>query len=184
MPRRSFRLALVGILTYALVVVVGLLAFGCASSTKTKTTGEPQRIRLVTYANPLEFELVNLSHTGRVEQYSTKRAQANRKVQSDDVMAGLIDWMDDNGFERLARPGPAPAAAQQGVAWALEIERKAGTAYILLSTSTPPEDAKQCVTLKNGFLELFNATYGLQAVESKPGELPFKTPDNTRKDRR
>jgi hypothetical protein len=174
LPRRSF----------LLLAAAGLLACACASSTKSEASGEPQRIRLVTYTNPREFELVNTSHTGRVEQYSTKleRSKANRKVQSDEVMSALIEWMDDNGFQRLSRPGHAPSAAVQGVTWALEIERAKGTAHVLLTTSMPPADVKDCVQLKNGFLELFNSTYGLQAVETKPGEVPFKTPD--RKSRR
>jgi hypothetical protein len=160
-----------------LCFLVGLLACACASSSKSAATpGEPQRIQLVTYARPMRFELVNLTHTGRLEQYSTKvkRDEANRKVQTDELLAALVEWMDDNGFRRLSRPGRAPTTAIEGVAWALEIERPQGVAHVLLTTSMAPQDVKDCVTLKNGFLETFNATYGLQAVEVKPGEVPFQ----------
>ncbi len=156
-----------------------LLLAGCASSSgdgAEGSTGNPARVAYVDYRTQRTFELVNESHTGRIEQYSAVRQNANRKVQTDEVLAGLIEFMRGEGFARLARPGPAPQGSEGSVAMALEIEEGGAVEHVLGFKGMPPKDNQALITLWQGFLEIYNATYGLQAVESQGDSLPFENP--------
>jgi hypothetical protein len=90
----------------------------CASA---PAEARPQRVAFVDYRNGTHLELVNETHTGRVEQYSEVRADASRKVQTDEVMQGLVEVLRERGFDRQARPGPAPRASDGQAVMALEI---------------------------------------------------------------
>ncbi len=168
--------------TPALSLVV-LLVLGCASSSagegEATGIGTPERVAYVDYRSNRTLELVNESHTGRVEQYSEIRKNADRKVQTDDVLSGLIEFMREEGFERLARPGPAPQSSDGQVALALEIEHGDRIEHVLGFKGMPPKDHESVLTLWRGFLEIYNATFGLQAVESPADDLPFENPVGT-----
>ena len=49
------------------------------------------RVGLRDYRTGRNFELVNETHTSRVEQYSTLRDNADRKVQSDEIVAKRVE---------------------------------------------------------------------------------------------
>jgi hypothetical protein len=157
----------------------------CAGAPKAAdpSSGEPQRIALVLYRNPRVLELVSEAHTARLAQYSEVRESAGRKVQSNELMEALVEAFRERGFASLARNGPAPRTAGPDAYWALEVEDDAGVAHAILSKSLSQADVRTCLELKNAFLEVYNATYGLQAVEVKEGESPFKTPEPPRKAR-
>ena len=171
------------LLASGLVALLATLA-ACASGSKAgerggagpAKKGPPQRVLLVDYRSNVRLELVNSSHTDPLEQYSTVRADANRKVQSDDVMSGLVEVLRSHGFDELAQAGPAPKRAGEAVLWALEIEEPRGVSHAVATRSAPRVAQEKLALLKRAFLEIYNSTYGLQTVETKEGDTPFKNP--------
>ncbi|HVS11338.1 MAG TPA: hypothetical protein VMS76_15820, partial [Planctomycetota bacterium] len=157
------------LLANGLVALLATLA-ACASGSKAGERGgtgpakkrPPQRVLLVDYRSNVRLELVNSSHTDPVEQYSAVRADANRKVQSDDVMSGLVEVLRSHGFDELAQAGPAPKRAGEAVLWAMEIEEPRGVSHAVATRSAPKPAQAKLVLLKRAFLEIYNSTYGLQ----------------------
>ena len=156
-----------------------LLLCACASSSSSGAgedgPGTPLRVTYIHYKSGQRLELVNEAHTGRLEQYSAVRADASRKVQTNDVMNGLVEVLMENGFEERAQAGSAPADA--GVmSWALEIEDDQSLRHMGPVRGVSPEDYKQQLRLAAAFVDTYNATYGLQAVELKQDSTFFQTP--------
>ncbi len=145
-----------------------------ADSSATATKGDPLRMTVTQFQNGAVFELVNRSHSDPVEQYSTVRSDASRKVQDDKLMAALRDGLRDNGYDKLAHSGRAPALATGTRAWTLEIESKDGTSYILATPETPADTLKKMRELRDAVIEVYNRTQGWQSVEIKDGKLPFQ----------
>lgn len=159
--------------------LLALLALtGCAANSALDGPARPQRVAWVDYRSNVRLELVNETHTGRVEQYSTTRklAEASRKVQTDEVMAGLIDFMRDEGFDSRAREGPMPRGSDGQSVMGLEIEDGGAIEHVLAWRGMPADDREAVLKLAQSFAELFNATYGLQAVEVGQDESPFENP--------
>jgi len=162
--------------------LVGLLLAACSSGSAHRATavdaaapGTPLRVTYISYTSGQRLELVNEAHTGRVEQYSKVRADASRKVQTNDVMRGLVEVLRDNGFNRFAVAGPAPDA--EGVmAWALELEDGGEVTHVGAVPGLSAADGRTLLRLATAFVDTYNATYGLQAVKVKPGETPFSNP--------
>jgi len=152
-----------------------LLAALCACASAPQVA-RPQRVLFVDFRTGTRFELVNETHTGRVEQYSELRASADRKVQTDEVLSGLVEVLRDEGFDAQARPGPAPRQSDGQAVMALEIEDGDRTEHALGFKGMPPDDRKQLLLMAQNFVDLYNATYGLQAVELEEGENPFENP--------
>jgi hypothetical protein len=96
-------------------------------------------------------------------------------------MRGLADFFEDNGFARVARPGPAPRAGNEQAYWSLELEDPKGVSHVVLTKSLSQADIATCRQLKDAFLDIYNNTYSLQAVDVKEGEMPFKTPERPKK---
>jgi len=159
--------------TARLLALAALLGAACASTPK---QAQPQRVAYVDYRKNAWLELVNETHTGRVEQYSEVRENASRKVQTDEVMEGLLEVIRKDGFERQARPGPAPRSSDGQSVVALEIEDGDRIAHVVGFKGMPPSDHKQLLSMAQSFIEVYNLTYGLQAVETKEGETPFENP--------
>jgi hypothetical protein len=165
----------------ALYCALALLSFACQSSA---SSGEPKPspngplcVAYTDYRSAQKLELVNESHTGRVEQYSKVGETANRKVQSDDIVDALIEHLDDEGYSKLAQAGHAPAKGDGRWLWSLEIERASGTTYVAMPSGLSTEQKAPYRALWDAFLATYNATYGLQAVKVKAGETPFKAPE-------
>jgi hypothetical protein len=159
-----------------LAIALAALAGACASSAPKEA--HPQRVTFVDFRNGTRLELVNEAHTGRVEQYSEllEKDQATRKVQTDDVMAGLIDVLRDGGFDDQAQPGPAPRQSDGQSVLTLEIEDGDKVEYALGYKGMPAAQRQKLLALVGTLVELYNQTYGLQAVELKEGEMPFENP--------
>lgn len=166
-------------LSLVLSLSLALLAGACSSSPSShdradgaNVEGSPLRVTYISYKNNKHLELVNEAHTGRVEQYSQVRRDASRKVQTNDVMVGLVEVLEENGFEEHAMAGGAPT--QQGImAWALEVESDKGLRHVGGVPGMSPDDNRELLRLAAAFLDTYNATYGLQAVKLKPGQSPF-----------
>lgn len=156
-----------------------LLAAACSAPEaggRPEITGLPQRVAYLDYRNGLVFELVNESHTDRVEQYSALRQDASRKVQSDEVVSGLIEALRAQGFRRMARSGAAPRGASAPAMMAVEIDDGGGVEHVLGLKGMPADDRRTVLALGQSVLEIYNATYSLQAVEVREGESPFENP--------
>ncbi|MBM3988333.1 MAG: hypothetical protein FJ294_10320 [Planctomycetes bacterium] len=158
--------------------VVPLLAFlgSCSSAPKADQTA-PTRIGLYDFRSQRRFELVNEAHTARLDQYSKVRENADRKVQSNEIVAELTGWLETEGFGALAREGPSPSRGATDAVWALEVEREGKPRHLVVSKSTSPADYARCRKLKDGFLDIYNATYAGQATQTKQGESPFLAPE-------
>jgi hypothetical protein len=166
---------------FALASALSLLSLACQSSS---SSGEPQpspngplRVAYTDYRSAQVLELVNESHTGRVEQYSKTSESANRKVQSDEIVDALIEHLDDEGYTKLSQVGHAPSKGDGRWLWSIEIERTGGSTFVAMPAGLTPEQKTPYRAMWDSFLATYNATYGLQAVKVKAGETPFKAPD-------
>jgi hypothetical protein len=155
-------------------LAVGLGACSGPGGAKSGAAVE-RRVRLHNYRDRQLFELIDEATRSRVEHYSEKRANADSKVLTSDVMDGFVDYLRDNEFDKLAIEGPAPAQPVEGMAWALEFVEGGKPRYVF----GYPAQAKQEQQLKLRdmrlvFFEVYGSVYSMQTVEVKPGETPFK----------
>ena len=165
-----------------LFAAAGLLLAACSSAPRQPDgSGEALRVGYIDYRNQTVLELVSTAHTDRLEQYSQIRANASRKVQSDEVMTALVEYLDDNGFGELAQPGPAPFQGDGHSVWSLEIERPGGLSHVTYPIGLPADQKQRYGLLWQTFLDTYNATYSLQAVEMKPGATLFEPPTGPKK---
>ena len=173
----------------AALLCLSLLVGACSSGPSRRAEapadadlGTPLRVTYIMYRSGQRLELVNEAHTGRVEQYSQVRSDASRKVQTNDVMEGLVEVLRDNGFDRFSNAGPAPLASGSAgpMPWALELDDSGAVSYIGAVPGLSPKDNQTLLRLATAFVDTYNATYGLQAVKLKPGQSPFSNPAATR----
>jgi len=166
---------------FALLCALAFAGLACQSNApageaKPSPNG-PLRVGYTDYRSDQVLELVNESHTGRVEQYSKVGESANRKVQSDEIMDALIEHLDEQGFAKLAQPGHSPTKGDGRWLWSIEIERARGPSFVAVPPGLTAAEIKPYIAIKAAFVETYNATYGLQAVKVKAGETPFKAPE-------
>lgn len=145
------------------------------AGTPPKPTGPAYLLRMVDYKSGAKMELVNPAHTTAIDQYSKVRADAGRKVTSEEWMAGLLEFFEDQGWSEEVQSGTAPKLAQGVLRWSLEMTGPKGTSYIAEPMDAKGSQRTRLRTMQKAFLDTFNATLGLQAV--KVQGLPFKTPD-------
>lgn len=166
---------------YALLLLAGLTAAACSSPAARRAPGADRQVALHDYRNRMRFRLLDDASHSRVEQYSQLRTDANTKVLTAEVMDALSDYLHSNGFDEFAVPGALPEQVTQGVAWGLELRDGAEVRSVLGYPPGLTNDQQQRVrALRVAFLETYNHTYSLQAVEVKPGETPFKAPEPPR----
>jgi hypothetical protein len=153
------------------------LGAACASTgAAAKKAGEAGGllVTLHNYKGNARFELAGESHTKRVEYYSDARPDAARKVQTDDVMAALLEELDKLGFGAHARTGPAPSVSQSEVIrWGLEVASKTGELHWLVGTGSSAEEWKAFERCRDTFLELYNNTMSYQTVKNQDGRQFF-----------
>ncbi len=166
---------------YALLAALaGLLLAACASSPRsdapsaTAGKGEPVRLTMHQAHGDRVFELVNEAHTDPVGYYSEKRSSNARKIQNDEIVAELLDYLRDNGFDRWSTPGAAFPADQ--VSWTLELETPAGVSHVAWVGGKDRRELEDLVNIKMGFLGIYNATGSAQSTRLEPGENPFEGP--------
>lgn len=167
-------------LWFALAALLAVVA--CSSPGARRAPGVERQVALHDYRNQVRFRLLDDASHSRVEQYSQLRSDANTKVLTAEVMEALNEYLHGNGFAEFAVPGPLPEVAGAGVAWGLELREGAQVRCVLGYPPGLTTDQQQRVrALRVAFLETYNHTYSLQAVEVKPGETPFKSPESARK---
>jgi hypothetical protein len=133
-------------------------------------TGKPVRVKYVAYARGQNCEIVNESHTNPHEHYSKKvsLAQAYTKIQSDEVVQALLERLDDQGMKGRLQPGRAPELAVGSKAQALEVETDAGVRSWLVQEKSPQAERVAFLKCVKDFVELYNATNQMQAVDYLP----------------
>jgi len=167
----------------ALLACVLLAACSSTSGSPTrassgqKAEGEPILLVFTDYRTGARMELANESHTDRIKQYSEQRSDANRKVQSDDLMDGLVAYLDDQGFSRDSTPGDPPYMTGGDLRWTLQIMRSSGESYVAESQTASTREKRRLRIYSKAFLDTYNATQGWQAVKIESGQLPFKGPN-------
>ncbi len=160
-------------LAAALPAIVG--SAGCASSPSgaEAAAGEPLRLTFVDHRTHQVCELVNQSHTDRLTYYSTPRGDASTKVQEDEVMRDLLEWLEDHDLDDYAVAGPAPRMGG-GTFWTLEIEGPGGIVHVTETQATPVEDKEGLRQLMQAVLQTYNVTPGYQAVSVDDPTQLFK----------
>ncbi len=133
-------------------------------------SGHPLRVRYLAYRSGQSLELVNESHSDPHQLYSKKvsLAQAATKVQSDEVMDALIVRLREHGLFEHAERGPAPAMGQSSYSQAFEIESEKGLEHWKVLDRSPERDKKDFLACAKDFVDLYNATIQMQAVDQAP----------------
>jgi len=132
----------------------------------------PVRIGFLEYRTEQKLELVNASHTDPLAQYSRVRESANRKVQDDEIVGDLVAYFEQQGFRERAQSGPAPAKSDGRTVWALELEQSGRTTHVEARKDDPSGDLERFKAMLDAFVQVYNATYSLQAVERKLWDTP------------
>ncbi len=164
-------------------VLLGLLCACASSSVGSEVAGDPGdplRVAHIDYRSGRRLELVNDAHTSRLEQYSAVRASADRKVQTNDILTGLVEILYVHDFGEYEHPGPAPVSATGQWAWAIEVEGAGGPTHVLAGPGLPKRERDSLRRYAAAFLDTYNATYSLQAVEVEAGQPIFETPARPR----
>lgn len=159
-------------LVAALLFLAGALGLaGCASSGGAPSgMGRPVRVLIESHGSGQAFELVNETHTDRLDLYSQTRQSAATKVQTDDVMDAVLEHFAELGlFDRAEDGGAVPGA---GVTRSIEVETPEGVVHLSLGPGATAEDRKVFEQCFAAFLEVYNATYQLQSVEEHPDWSP------------
>lgn len=162
------------------VLVSGLLA-ACASGGKAQENAHSVLlVRLQDFRTGERFELASESHTDRVAYYSGERRDADRKVQSDEIMSALVSELDNQGYGAHARTGRAPnLGSSEVVRWGLEVESDSTQTHWLVGTGSQPADWKAFQKCRDMFLQLYNITVSYQTVQNPEGKAYFEDGKST-----
>ena len=123
-----------------------------------------------------EFELATGDEEQRVEGYSKIGNQTTRKFQNAEIMGELLAYLDSLGFAEMAVAGAAPTNPGPDVLFLLEVTEDGRTRYVLDHSGATPDERTRVRTMVQAVLEVWNNTFGLQTVETRPGEEIFKQP--------
>lgn len=157
------------------------LVLGCSSSgsapgshTSAEEGARPVLVTLSNFKSGERFELASESHTDRLTYYSDARAEAARKVQTDEIMSAFVSELERVGYDDRAQAGRAPSAAGSDVIrWGLEIETGEGRSHWLVGTGSELADWNDFQKCRDMFLELYNYTVSYQAVKNDSGKQYF-----------
>ena len=164
---------------YPWAFVLALFCAGCASSSSApEPDGTSRRVTLHDYGLDTHFELVGESHTNRVDYYSTKRGDAARKVQTDEIMKALVDKLEEEGFERFSQPGKAPAQGGQLITRAIEIRVQDDLSHWTIGKGSMVEERLAFNACMKPFLDLYNLSQSFQAVHNTKGRDYFEGAPN------
>lgn len=143
--------------------------------------GPPSRVTWTLYKTGQQITLVNETHTDPLDYYSDARQSSSTKIQTDEIVAALIEFFGREGFDRYASPGAAPAAAIGQTSQSLEVEVEGQRRHVLWGVDRPEKERDSFVTCRDGLMEIWNATYAAQSVENERGEAVFGTSKSTTK---
>ncbi len=156
-----------------------ILALGCGlaacASTPHGARGGACLVTLHNYKNGQRFELASESHTSRVEYYSQARGDAVRKVQTDDVMAALVDELERQGLQEHGQRGRAPTIGSGAVIrWGFELERGGESSHWLIGPGSSSADWQAFQQCRDTFLQFYNTTVSFQTVNNESGKKLFE----------
>lgn len=151
-----------------LLSVLPLVA--CAS---TGSGGRALRVALVDFQGGQRFALASESHTDRVEYYSSVRRDASLKVQTDEVMAALVDEFDRLGWSTYAQPGRGPSRGGRAISRSLEVERDGAVQHWVVGDGSELDERRHFAEAMTTFFQLYNITQAFQAIENQEGAELF-----------
>lgn len=173
----------VGLILGALLCIASLSSCGSTGSSSSSSSrlsaedGTPARVTFVDYRTNVRMTLVNEAHTDPVKYYSEKRVTANTKITSNEVMAKMLEHFDDEGFNRHATGGYAPATGDgRSSLQSMEIETADGTIFIVNGEGTSDAARQSFRTCRTAFMQIQELTLQAQAVDNTDGKTVFKTP--------
>jgi len=178
-------LALCATVSVGLGLGLGLLATGCSgpgtrdSARSSDFVGPPTRVRYVDFRSGQMLELVNESHSNRVELYSQERNTAGTKVTTDEVIDELMKLFDKEGFDKNALPGGVPFAGE-GYSSALEVEVGGLTRHLAMHVGATPAQQATYAQCKTAFVGIYTNVYSLQTVNNQDGTRFFENPSSSK----
>jgi len=134
----------------------------------------PMRATLLHYSQGARFELVGESTDDRTSYYSTERAEAGRKFQTDEVMVELIEHLDDEGFAEYGQEGRAPSSGGTLILLSLETEVDGTTRCWMLGKDAQVDEARAFKLCMKDFLDLYNVSQAFQIIENPEGRDVFR----------
>lgn len=161
-------------LTLALTAATGPVSlWSCAgpgqSGSSSASTAEPRvlRVRWRIYSSNQNLCLASQGAQDRTETYSKAVPidAAGTKIAPDDVVAAMIEFLDDNGPKFITGTAPVTGGAYTQ---SIEVETAGATRYIAVGKGTPLEDQKRFQECWKAFASVYNQTYQLQTVEQAP----------------
>lgn len=171
------------------IAISALAILGCAStdSHTDSSVGLPAEVRFYDSRTGLHMAIVNDSHLAqlgvegespddrRLAFYSAIRGGAGPKVTTDEILEGLIGYLDDQGFERLAASGPL----SEGESGTISIEVVTGLAarHAVRTKGMSLADAESFNALVLAFYQTYNAIPQYQAYDGQPAEELFQSPE-------
>ena len=171
-----------------------LAMLGCASTTASHSApvvGQPAEVRFYDSRTGLHMAIVNDSHLTllgveggsardrRIAFYSAIRGEAGPKVITDEILVGLIDYLDEAGFERLAVSGPIAEGESGSIS--LEITTGPAVRHVVRRRGMSAEDAKSFNELVMAFYQTYNTIPQYQAYTGQSAEELFQSPDDPRR---
>lgn len=161
-------------LTLALSAIVVPVALpGCSgpsqSGSDSASTAQPRalRVRWRIYSSNQNLCLASQGAQDRTETYSRAVPidAAGTKIAPDEVVAAMIEFLDDNGPKFIAGTAPTTGGAYTQ---SIEIEAAGATRYIAVGKGSPLDDQKRFQECWKAFASVYNQTYQLQTVEEAP----------------
>ena len=144
----------------------------CASSTVAgDDASSPRRVTVRDYRSRLTFTLRSGDDRERVDYYSERRDDASTKIQSPDILAGLLELFEKQGLGKHAGQGPAPATTNSATK-CIEIHDARGTRHVMRQGDMGPEVARAFEDYVRAFLAIYQDTYALQNVDDSNPQGP------------
>lgn len=137
--------------------------------------GPPTQVRWIMFKSGQTISLVNRSHTDPLKLYSEVREEVGPKVTTDDVMDGLVQHFEEQGFGDHAQDGPAPTTGDAQYTQALELEVGGRVTHMTLGSVSSEEEREVFYSCSSALMTVWNLTYQVQAVENDKGEAIFRT---------
>lgn len=108
------------------------------------------------------LSLASNSHTDRLTYYSTPRDDANLKIVDDALMADLLGALNSRGFKKRARSSQPNELDTK----AIVLEQNGSVQSFGVRAGSSAADWKAMQAMANEVMEVYNSTFGGQAIRS------------------
>ncbi len=162
-------------------VAPGAGSSSSSSSRLSARDGTPARVTFVDYRTNVRMNLVNEAHTDPVKYYSEKKAIANTKVTSNEVMEKMLEHFDDEGYSRYATPGYAPVQSDGDPLQSIEIETSEGTTFMVNGEGVQDLARKSFRECRKAFMQIQELTVQAQVIDNSSGRTIFENPSSKRR---